>query len=300
MLFWFIVCLLKSLLMDDGFNIPEPVINECKYINCEDFQCNGENFSVMHINSRSLFKNFEDLAVLLSCINHNFSVIGVSETWFTPSTEVAMFDIPGYSLVQVCRSNKKGGGVACYVREGLDYKLRNDLSTANTYYESVFIELNNANKKSIVGCVYRAPGNDIRSFTDDFDQEMQILSKENKDIYIMGDFNINLLNADTDEKVRDFNNFMCSFGLFSLITKPTRITSSSATLIDNIFTNCVQYQFCSGIFCSDFSDHMPICSINKGNAITSSETKRKVFRRLITEVRMNYFRQELLNTDWSI
>ena len=287
--------------MDDNFDdIIDSVVNECSYINCGDFRCNGKNkLSIMHINSRSLFKKIEDLVALLSCIEHNLSVIGISETWFKPSTDVAMFDIPGYSFTQVCRSNKKGGGVACYVREGLDYKLRNDLSTANASYESVFIEISIANTKSIVGCVYRAPGNDIRSFIDGFDHEMQILSKEKKDIYIMGDFNINLLNVDVDDKVKEFVDFMCSFGLFSLITKPTRVSSFSATLIDNIFTNCVKDDFCSGIFCSDFSDHMPICSINKGNTITTGKVNCKVFRRVITDERINIFRQDLLDVDWS-
>ena len=51
---------------------------------------------------------------------------------------------------------------------------------------------------------------------------------------------------------------MNSYGLFSLITKPTRISHNSATLIDNIFTNCIHSELDAGIICSDISDHMPI------------------------------------------
>ena len=80
----------------------------------------------------------------------------------------------------------------------------------------------------------------------------------------MGDFNINLLNYNNDHSVKDFVDFMYSFGLFSLVTKPTRITEISATLIDTIFTNCIQNEFSSGVICSDISDYMPIFCIKKG------------------------------------
>ena len=53
----------------------------------------------------------------------------------------------------------------------------------------------------------------------------------------MGDFNINLLNEDVHTLTNDFLNIMSSNSLYPSITKPTRITSNSATLIDNIFTN---------------------------------------------------------------
>ena len=62
----------------------------------------------------------------------------------------------------------------------------------------------------------------------------------------MGDFNINLLSYNNDHSVKDFVDVMYSFGLLSLVTKPTRITEISVTLIDTIFTNCIQNEFSSG------------------------------------------------------
>ena len=99
--------------MDDNVqDYLDHVVSDCKYMDCSDFQCNNlSKISIMHINARSLFKNYEDFLVFLSCLKHNFSVIGISETWFKQTTDTCMFDIPGYSLLQVCRSNKRGGGV---------------------------------------------------------------------------------------------------------------------------------------------------------------------------------------------
>ena len=55
----------------------------------------------------------------------------------------------------------------------------------------------------------------------------------------------------------DFLNVMSSNSLYPSITKPTRITSNSATLIGNIFTNSKSYQT-SGIIITDINDHLPV------------------------------------------
>ena len=56
-------------------------------------------------------------------------------------------------------------------------------------------------------------------------------------LYLVGDYNINLLNVDSHSLTADFNDTICSYGLVLLIIRPTRVTETSATLIDNIFTN---------------------------------------------------------------
>ena len=53
----------------------------------------------------------------------------------------------------------------------------------------------------------------------------------------MGDYNINLLNVDSHQLTSDFNDTLFSNGIVPMITHPTRVTSNSATLIDNILTN---------------------------------------------------------------
>ena len=91
---------------------------------------------------------------------------------------------------------------------------------------------------------------------------------------------------------------MYSFGLLSLVTKPIRITETSATLIDTIFTNCIQNEFSSGVICSDISDHMPIFCIKKGSVVTSVKRVGKVMKRLINDERISRFKQHLAEIDW--
>ena len=53
----------------------------------------------------------------------------------------------------------------------------------------------------------------------------------------MGDYNINLLNSDKHNPTSDFVELMHSYSFIYLINRTTRITATSATLIDNIFVN---------------------------------------------------------------
>ena len=82
------------------------------------------------------------------------------------------------------------------------------------------------------------------------------LNKENKEIYICGDFNINLLKYDEDIAVQEFYNLMTSNGFIPQITLPTRITDSSMTLIDNIYSNTFLNNTFSGNIIIEIADHL--------------------------------------------
>ena len=71
----------------------------------------------------------------------------------------------------------------------------------------------------------------------------------------MGDFNIDLFKFQTHEKTNDFIESMISKGYLPLITKPTRVTTYSATLIDHIYANATSQNYDSGIIISNVGDH---------------------------------------------
>ena len=76
-------------------------------------------------------------------------------------------------------------------------------------------------------------------------------------IYICGDFNVALLQHDKNNDTNNFINHLYSFGLHPLITRPTRITSHSKTLIDNLFTTNLSNKH-SELRINELSDHLPI------------------------------------------
>ena len=53
-------------------------------------------------------------------------------------------------------------------------------------------------------CAYRHPNADVKKFNDHIDQIMQKISKENKLLFLMGDFNVNLLNYESHIDTNDF------------------------------------------------------------------------------------------------
>jgi hypothetical protein len=74
----------------------------------------------------------------------------------------------------------------------------------------------------------------------------------------MGDFNINLLNSNSHKPTNDFVDILLLNSFYPTISKPTRITYHSSTLIDNIITNNLDHDMISGIIYTDLSDHLPM------------------------------------------
>ena len=113
----------------------------------------------------------------------------------------------------------------------------------NPNIETVFAELEKTffktPKNVLIGVIYRPPNSDVNSFIEQLADILHKLARENKLVYLMGDFNINLFNFDKYLLTNDFLNLMYTHSYIPLITKATRVYKSSATLIDNIFTNNV-------------------------------------------------------------
>ena len=111
----------------------------------------------------------------------------------------------------------------------------------------------------------------IDEFNDEFLLPLlEKASKENKKLILLGDFNINLLKSDTENAVSNFLDILGSFSLLPQIIFPTRITNTSKTLIDNIFTDSSSFQISSGNLTYHISDHLPQFSIFKNLKINSN------------------------------
>ena len=82
------------------------------------------------------------------------------------------------------------------------------------------------------------------------------LSNENKNIMIMVDFNVNLINCNDDKNTINFLDAMLSHFFLPFITTPTRITRNNKTVIDNIFYNKPLNDIMSGNLSSIISDHL--------------------------------------------
>ena len=89
----------------------------------------------------------------------------------------------------------------------------------------------------------------------------------------MGDYNIDLLKYDTHRLTAEFVDLMFANSFVPTINRPTRVTETSGTVIDNIFTNCydINSKTVQGILTTDISDHYAVFHVN--NRIKSSVDK---------------------------
>ena len=258
------------------------------------------DFLMLHCNIRSANKNFEAFRSLLLNSKLNCSVIGLSETWFTNSTHLPYYSLPGYDLITNNRTEKAGGGVGLYVSQNYEYELRPELNYMSDFIETLFAEIIIPGDKNIlVGIIYRPPNTLHEEFLNGFNDLLAHPYMINKKCFLLGDYNANLLKYDTEIFIQNFMDVLLAAGFLPLITKPTRISNTSATLIDNVFTNA-RCTISSGIILSDLSDHFPIFSHFKlrNDPISNRDTVNN--QRDFSENNMNLFKEELGNVDWSV
>ena len=227
---------------------------------------NGKNtFSICHNNIRSIKKNIAKLEAFLDLLDHEFTVLGLTETWLCEDDH-DLYQPKGYTVIENHRDSRIGGGVALCIRYYLSVTKRPDISVCCSYIESVFFEIDKdqlgSDKSIVTGTIYRPPGHDLDTFILEIEKIFDVLHKGNKTIYIMGDCNINLLNSDTHDPTGSFLDTMYSNMLCPLITRPTRVTANSATLIDNIFyKQHLQYWICYSM-CFCYRHYRPLPSFS--------------------------------------
>ena len=86
---------------------------------------------------------------------------------------------------------------------------------------------------------------------------LENISKEQKSIFLLGDFNVNLLNYNEHNQTNEFLDSLASNSFIPLILQLTRITSHSNTLIDNIISNVIDSDIISGNLTATISNHLP-------------------------------------------
>ena len=258
------------------------------------------SLSILHCNIRSFFANKNDLFNMISSLNYQFSVICLSETWLTHNNyEYAC--IPNYNHELRTRNNKSGGGVSIFINDDIKYSLRDDISCMDDHIESIYLEIDRNSVKSdhniIIGCVYRPPKASIVDFNESLKSVIDCLSAEKKHIYLAGDFNINLLNTNSHKPSSDFIEILFSNSLFPSINKPTRVTQSSATIIDNIFVNnLLNKSVTSGILADPISDHLPVFCITPIQTNKSKQTF--ITKRIFSDRNKTKFTDLLNSVNW--
>ena len=124
------------------------------------------------------------------------------------------------------------------------------------------------------------------------------LSNENKDIMIISNFNVNLINCNDGKIISSFLDNMFSHSCLPFITTPTKIKRNTKTLIDNISYNKPPNDIMSGNLGSIISDHLlqfliePSKFTKKSPQVVYRQKCHKKFDKLQS-------RADLIKVNWS-
>ena len=206
---------------------------------------------------------------ILDNFQNPISVLALQEIWSVPPG----LQVAGYQPIiynsrdkdQPTRDSNCGGGAAVFLRNGLDSEI---LTFKDQFvrgvYESVWVKIQlSKNKGVIVASIYRPNTKPLESLAKATQIHHDILLQIKRDpalkgckVYLCGDFNVNLLNFESHKATGEFLDMSLEKGFIPYITKPTRVTAHSATLIDNIYTNSNTVANARLLMC-DISDHFP-------------------------------------------
>ena len=115
----------------------------------------------------------------------------------------------------------------------------------------------------------------------------------------MGDTNLNLIDYETNIKVKNYLNLLFQKNFIPVTNKPARVSRNDATIIDHINTNhFLNNDMHSGIITADISDHFPIFLISKDLMLDSSNEPIHITKREINDKSKAYFKTLLSIVDW--
>ena len=183
---------------------------------------------------RSLVNHIDELRVLLA--TSPIDVLTINETWLNSTISDNDVYIPGYETIRRDRAfrsadGKTYGGVCFYVRSSVNFVQRKDMFINDL--ENLCIQIQKPN------------------------------AAENVEHYLLGDLNCDLGSPDLESNSRSLIGITELYGLYQLIGEPTRITETSSTMIDHIFTNTPDKNVCSGVSHVGISDHSLIYAFRK-------------------------------------
>jgi len=271
-----------------------------EFNNCvEKNKLSDNTFSIMHINARSLVNKLDDFVNFIGGLSLVFNIVAVTETWATDSTEQHL-RIPNYKYCEKHRSSSRGGGVAIYIQEDINYVVRQDLDMyCCDEFEFICIQIEDQTGGKIIACVYRPPNSNLSCFNESYSKLLDKLMSEKHEIYIAGDFNVNLLSHETHIESGNFLNTVIEHSQFPTIVKPTRFGKTSTTLIDNIFTNSINNDYTAGLIITDLSDHLPVFYITQNKSPGTKKGQISYTYRDYSDAAIWRFYGVLHNVEWS-
>ena len=229
-------------------------------------------------------------------LTENYDIIGVTESWLNTENRdfLAEYNLPGYSIFEKSRTDKKGGGILLYVKDHLNPVQLPKPQIANI--DTLYLLLkDNLGKKIVIGLIYRPPAQPVPTDREIYEQISEICN--NEDTVLMGDFNLPVQKWGEQINCHNGQDLYANLqesSLTQLVHSPTRgnnildlVLTTNSDLIENLI---VDEEFSK-------SDHRAITFNLKFKSKKSNISNEKIpdFRR----ANFQKLSEILAGTDWS-
>ena len=294
---------------------------KCKYTQQKNVKCASDSeLKLFSLNIRNLMKGISIIRNNIDTYN-KYDILAFNETNLRSENlpngiqdvTLEYFHEP---LLQNPISNK-GGGMAIYVNKRIvedsgdiePIKPNPDLENLNGEFQFVKIHKCKGFKQTkVIANIYRSPSRKIEGFNPLLDKVLWKINRHSKKhVLLAGDFNADLIKYDNVAAYQELIDIMSNHGFVQLVSRPTRITDNSATLIDHVYTNNLENTISCNIVTVDISDHLAtLTTIKLGNASeridfrnTTSATTEQSSYRIFNEANDQNFKNLVAEVDWS-
>lgn len=184
----------------------------------------GSGMHIGHLNIRGIRsgEKVDQIKIMLQSRKNNICMLGISESKLGSDIPDSFCSIQNF---QCFRKDKAqgSGGLLVYVRNDIKCIRRKDLE--EEHFESMWFEVCPKNSKSfLVGHFYRNPLSNV-SWNESFDDQIEMVMSEEKELFILGDINRDLLNSQIKHQWLDYMN---SHGLTQHVNEPTRVVPNTS------------------------------------------------------------------------
>ena len=265
----------------------------------------SKGIHLIHLNVNILLLKIDEIRYIAACTKA--AVIGITESKFDEFIFQSEIEIDNYDLLR-CDRNKNGRGVASYIRSDISYVKKDFFPNVieNILFEILLPKIT----PTTVGIMYRPPSQ--TNFLEILNMTFEKVDIDKKEIYILGDSNINMyLNSRyivSDDNtisskfpshgVKNYHQFCTMHSLKQLIQSPTRVTCSTLTLTDHILTSAPSRVSQKGAIIVGVSDHQLIFCTRKISRIKTGGAHKYLNYRSLKNYTADYYKEALKQIDF--
>ena len=194
----------------------------------------SDKLGIGYLNIYHLYNKIHEINIQLNRSKYTTHILGLSETKLHENITDEDINIPNYTLIRKDKTKQYEHGLIAYVHSSISKSIKRRSDLEHREIESLWVEICQEKSKPKLLCfLYRRPDpSKLSEWIDCFCEMIENIPHKNYEIQILGDFNINL-----NESQKTWNACVAALGLDQLITNFTRVTNTSSTIIDHIYTN---------------------------------------------------------------